>query len=56
MGNEGRQRFPDRKPGSPDVSRGSNRKPDSGKVTAVVSPQGPKSKVTKKHPKTDGAK
>jgi len=43
MGDEGRKRFPNRNAGSPDVSRGSKRKPaqqrDHGEKVTVSSPQ-----------------
>jgi len=61
MGNEGRQRFPSRQAGSPDVSRGSARKKaqsrDRGETVTVSNPQvssPPKKAAGKKHPKING--
>jgi len=63
MGNEGRQRFPNRSVGSPDVSRGSARKKaqqrDNGENVTVSSPKvstPSKKYAAGKHKLTDGTK
>ncbi len=62
MGNEGRQRFPNRSAGSPDVYRGSARKKaqkrDNGETVTVSTPQvaTPRKSAVRKHQTTDGAK
>jgi hypothetical protein len=51
MGNEGRQRFPERTTGTVTFKRGQKRKPAKQEVT-VVYPSGPAKPAGKKHSKT----